>query len=878
MVTSPNSLHYSLTQRYHRDLFWVTLILCFVTLVGTYFINFSTVNNAFYAQALQLTSARPAAKDIVLIVIDDKSLNEIGRWPWRRFIHGQLLAQLKQAKVVGFDITFLDESSEPSDDAFFANAIEKHGRVVLSNYLNAPLNTEPIDPYPPFRTQAKELGYINIPIDSDGLVRRVQLTTPLPNGDLALHFSLALLKAADEQHVLERYVSTELKYGTFQAHELQRLIPFAGPPNHFQTVSYSDVLNLRVSEDFFADKYVIIGAWATGLGDKFPTPTTSQSLNMSGVEILTTILQSNIENSWNKEATKTTTLLFSLAWVLLYCFFMHILSPRSALFAGLILGVLSLLSSLLTLYLWQLFIPISPVLLGLAFTYPLWTWRAQELALYQMDHEIEVLNHERPLLAMEHAHPHPPSILQGRNTFTHHLSELRSALARVRNLRQFISDSFNGMPYATAVFDNDSKLSFATQVADEYFEKLGHPSLVSDLTLKQFLDIILDNPEKVASLMTCLLAFRIPQKILPTALPQSLPHDTAPNSSNTNNTNNTGNTSIEPDSPDEAIYSNELEFTDKKGHDILLKFANTYTSNGDLSGFIITLIDISAIRNDERRREETIRFISHDMRSPQSSIQALIKMQQNPQTAIPQEQFLQQINSLSQNTLHLVDNFLFLARAGNTEYTLVPVNLVDILSSAIDNFWAIGKTRNIKINFTPSEFVYFTLADESLMKRVFSNLIDNAIKYGVDGMQIFIDIKQQGDNCLITIADQGIGIAQKDFDALFKSFSRIPQAQNKAISGLGLGLAFVHTVITRHGGTITLESQEGKGTCFYIELPLLLEDDDEPSLIQNVAVTPHQTEDASTHVAPESATADAVAAKRKEDTSTLPMSSFDPRI
>ena len=820
MVTSPAPSSSSLKQRYHRDLFWVTLILCFITAIGTYFVNFSTVNNAFYAQALQLTSARPAAKDIVLVVIDDKSLNEIGRWPWRRFIHGQLLEQLSQAKVVGFDITFLDESSDPADDNYFADAIAKHGRVVLSNYLNAPLNTESIDPYLPFSIHAKELGYINIPIDSDGLVRRVQLTTLLPNDELALHFSLALLKAANEQEILQRYTQIDTAQGTDHTEELQRLIPFAGPPNHFQTVSYSDVLNLRVSADFFAEKYVVIGAWATGLGDKFPTPTTSQSLNMSGVEILTTILQSNIENSWNKEASQTTTFLFALSWVLLYCFFMYIFSPRSALFAGIMLGIFSLLSGLLIFYLWHLFIPIAPTLLGLAFTYPLWTWRAQELALYQMAHEIETLNHERPLLAMEHAYPDPPSILQGRNTFTHHFSELRSALARVRNLRQFISDSFNGMPYATAVFDNESKLTFATQVTDEYFAKLGHPSLVSDITLKQFLDIIVDNPEKVASIMTSLLAFRLPLRTNHKSLNPSFAHELP----------NTVETNLEQEMLEEALFSNELEITDKKGHDILLKFANTYTSAGDLSGFIITLIDISPIRNDERHREETIRFISHDMRSPQSSIQALIKMQQNPQTAIPQEQFLQQINNLSQNTLRLVDNFLFLARAGNTEYNLVPVNLVDIVSSAIDHFWAISKARNIKINFTPSEFVCFTLADESLMTRVFSNLIDNAIKYGVDGMQIFIEITPQDKNYLITIADQGIGIAQKDFDALFKSFSRIPQARNKAISGLGLGLAFVHTVITRHGGTITLESQEGQGTCFYIELPILFDEDEDKDI------------------------------------------------
>lgn len=778
----------SLQQRYRREFTWVTIALCLITAAATYFINFSTLNNAFYAQALRWTDARPASSEIVLVVIDDKSLSEIGRWPWRRFIHAQLLEQLKQAKVVGFDITFLDESI-PNDDKALAQAIAKHGRVVLSNYLSAPHFTEPINPFPAFTQNAAELGFINIPIDSDGLVRRVQLSALLPNNEVALHFSLALLKAAGEDRIIQPYLNAE-QTTLEQAEANFQLIPFAGPPNHFQTISYSDVLNLRVNEQFFANKYVVIGAWATGLGDKFPTPTTSHSLNMSGVEILSNILQSNLENSWNKEVSKTVTLVFSLFWVLLYCFLMHILSPRSAVVAGLFLTVLSVLCSLFFLLNAHLFIPIAPTLFGLAITYPLWTWRAQEMALYQMDHEIEVLNHERPLLAMEHAYRGIPSILQGRHTFSNHLVELRSALARVRNLRQFISDSFNGMPYATAVFDTDGKLSFATHMADSYFSELGHPYLSSDISLKEFFDMIIDNPEKVSAIMVTLLIFKMPPK----------PHAQQSN---------------------EQTANNEIEFQDKKGRNILLKYANTYTSDGELSGFIITLIDISTIRQEERRREETIRFISHDMRSPQSSIQALIKMQQNPATALPQEQFLQKINGLSENTLRLVENFLFLARAGNTAYNFVPINLVDILNNAIENFWAVCKTRQIHIRFEPEEFVCFTLADEALLTRVFNNLIDNAIKYGVDGMNIDINIQAQESHWLITIADQGIGIAQKDFDALFKSFSRIPQVHNKSISGLGLGLAFVHTVINRHNGHITLESQEGVGTRFYIQLPIL---------------------------------------------------------
>ena len=128
----------------------------------------------------------------------------------------------------------------------------------------------------------------------------------------------------------------------------------------------------------------------------------------------------------------------------------------------------------------------------------------------------------------------------------------------------------------------------------------------------------------------------------------------------------------------------------------------------------------------------------------------------------------------------------------------------------------------------------YVKGDPTRLRQVIINLLNNAVKFTDKGeIAIEVGLKNEKNSVykiFFNIRDEGIGIAQKDFDALFKSFSRIPQARNKAISGLGLGLAFVHTVITRHGGTITLESQEGQGTCFYIELPILFDEDEDKDI------------------------------------------------
>ncbi len=763
-----------LSARYRREFLGVALLVSVLTTLITYFIPIHSINRFLYDVSVRHSHYRPASKDIIIITIDDQSLEQLGTWPWRRILHVQLLRQLTQAKAVGYDISFLGASYHPDDDKEFAQAIKEHGRVVLASFFNE--GQPPSLPDAPLLKETNQIGFINIPIASDGLVRKLDRWAS-DGFDTNYHFSLAMLLAAgippeklDKAHLPSR-VS----------------IPYAGPPNHYQTVSYTDVLNLRVPEDMFKDKYVLIGAWATGLGDKFPTPTSTESINMSGVEILANGLQAEIEDRWITEADTTTILLVSLFWVLSYCVLVLMLSPRNIIFASLALVTILLASHFAILKYFNLWIRLDPSLIVILLVYPLWNWRMQELVLKQMHREITELDNERSLLSMEHVHitSHTPST-GGLNTFDAHISRLRSAIARVRNLRQFITDSLDGMPYASAVFDHQERLLLTTAITEKYFTELG-ATIVPQEALPAFIHQIIDNEERTAEVLA------------------QIRHWSSQNM-------------VEPS----TFAREELEFKDKQNRDILLKFTNTYMSDGSVSGFILTLIDLSRIREEERQREQTIHFLTHDMRAPQSAIQALIKMQQNPETELSREDFLQQVNQLSRTTLNLVDNFLYLARAKNTSYQLVPINLNDLLQNVIDNFWSMAKSRQMSIQLSHDIPICYVMADGALLSRAFNNLIDNAIKYGKDGMKITIDIAQDKDYWKISITDQGIGIAKEDFSRIFQVFSRVPQMEVvKRISGLGLGLAFVHTVINGHNGDITLESEEGVGTTFFVRLPIL---------------------------------------------------------
>src|SRR5690606_39748113 len=117
----------------------------------------------------------PAGEDIVVIAVDDGSIEQLGHWPWRRALHAELLTQLSEAKIVGFDIVFSEANPDhPRDDAMLAAAIARHGRVVLPSVVNAvasALHT----PLPAMQQAAAALGYINVYPDSDGTVRSLVL-------------------------------------------------------------------------------------------------------------------------------------------------------------------------------------------------------------------------------------------------------------------------------------------------------------------------------------------------------------------------------------------------------------------------------------------------------------------------------------------------------------------------------------------------------------------------------------------------------------------------------------------------------------------------------------------------------------------------------
>lgn len=181
-----------------------------------------------------------------------------------------------------------------------------------------------------------------------------------------------MLRAGGQHEHAEHVRSVLTKNGT-------DLIPFSGPPGHYTTVAYRDVIEGRIPASQFRDRYVIVGSWATGLTDTFPTPVSHHANGMAGMEILANLLQAASQQRSLRIASPLQGALACALPVLLLCVVMRHGSPKLSLALNGALLILILPLTALVLRYGQIWFPPSAALFSLALCYPIWSWRSRRL-------------------------------------------------------------------------------------------------------------------------------------------------------------------------------------------------------------------------------------------------------------------------------------------------------------------------------------------------------------------------------------------------------------------------------------------------------------------------------------------------------------------
>jgi CHASE2 domain-containing sensor protein/signal transduction histidine kinase len=719
----------------------------------------SAFDYLFYDQLSGLS--RPEADpDILLVTIDDPSLQALGKWPWPRQNHAALLTKLQAAKpkAILLDI-LLSEPSIDADDAALAAAMQQRAPVYIPMHFVSPgsdgQDYDVVQPIPSIAKAAAGIGQVNVEFDNDGVVRRAILC--FPDGEMGLRWPhLAELVARVDG-------KPSLAYRSGDRCGSSVLIPYA-TRGSFTEISYADLLSGDVPAELIKGHIVIIGATAVGLGDSYPVPLADGGL-LSGAEIMANMVSAIKRNNFVTPLPFTATLLLSLlpVWILLVGFLRW--SPRSALIASLSVVAIVLIGSASLLGA-QIWFPPGAAILGLFLVYPLWGWRRLQAMSDFMDAELGALEKEGEIVPVS-----PPTQLAadmvGRQSAT-----LAGAIDHMRDLRRVIADTLEHLPDPMFVTDLDDTITLTNQQLDDRIEKdITGQSLAAALD-----DFVLPSYRRAVDAYLGKRADR--------------------------------------GAADEDGF---VRFISMSARTFVMRAAKILSDTSELRGYIHYLADITDLARAETDREEALQLLSHDMRAPQSAIIAMLPDLRDKNARA-------RIERHARRTMQLAQDFVQIARMGETEFEGIELLLAELARDVADSLWPLAKERNITIDVVDDEGDAFVFAEADSLLRALTNLVDNAIKHSPDGGVITINVARIGGGLLeLSVQDQGEGI---DADLLPQLFTRFASGREgtSRVKSLGLGLAFVRAVAERHQGTASAENMASGGASFTLTLPESLEE------------------------------------------------------
>lgn len=244
--------------------------------------------------------------------------------------------------------------------------------------------------------------------------------------------------------------------------------------------------------------------------------------------------------------------------------------------------------------------------------------------------------------------------------------------------------------------------------------------------------------------------------------------------------------------------------------------------NGKLSHFSGLIIDVTEQKQDEMRKNDFIGMVSHELKTPLTSLSAYTQMLYN-KARNNDDSFtagaLEKVNTQVKKMSTMINGFLNVSRleSGKIVLNKQEFRADELAQEMINDTLITAGSHSITLNYAEPIMVN---ADKDKIASVISNLLSNAIKYSPRGKSIQVACRRDGNMARFSVTDEGMGVKPHDIEKIFDRYYRVESSHTQTISGFGIGLYLCAEIVQRHDGRIWLESGIGKGSTFYFTLPV----------------------------------------------------------
>ena len=248
--------------------------------------------------------------------------------------------------------------------------------------------------------------------------------------------------------------------------------------------------------------------------------------------------------------------------------------------------------------------------------------------------------------------------------------------------------------------------------------------------------------------------------------------------------------------------------------------ANPVSTDGKVTGAALLVLDVTEKERAEQMRREFTANVSHELKTPLQTISGYAELLANGMVADKDKTaFSEKIYAEAQRMIRLIEDIIKLSNLdeGAVELTRETVDLYVTAENTVRSLLPAAKKANVTLSLNGENAEIYGIPQ--LLTAIVYNLCDNAIKYNKDGGTVFVSVKNNAENIVLSVRDTGIGIPKEQQERIFERFYRVDKSHSKEVGGTGLGLSIVKHATKLHDAKITLESEVGKGTEITVIFP-----------------------------------------------------------